>query len=125
MVAIGSNANTALASVSVPVGAYVVQGSAWINTATINGNPDQALCTAYSADNHAVNGRSQFTVSPVGQFTNANHHEFFGTLGVSTAGPVTLRCSAFPISMGDPADDVQAGFADLVLIRVGSLTTNH
>jgi hypothetical protein len=88
-VAIGSNANTALASVNVPVGASIVQGSAWIKTATINGNPDEALCTAYSADNQAVNGRSQFVVPPSGQFTNPNHHEFFGTLRVSIAGPVT------------------------------------
>jgi hypothetical protein len=123
-VQIGSNANAVLASVNVPVGAYVVQGSAWIYTVTINGSTDQALCTAYSADNHGVNGRSQFTVSPAGQFTNESHHEFFGTLRVSTAGPVTLHCSAFPVSMVDPADSVQAAFGDVVLIRVGSLTTN-
>jgi hypothetical protein len=123
-VAIGSSANTTLASVSVPAGAYVVQGSAWILTSAINGNPDQALCTAFSPDNLGVNGRSQFTVSPAGQFTNANHHEFIGTLRVSTAGLVTLHCSAFPVSGGDPADNVQAAFGDVVLIRVGSLTTN-
>jgi hypothetical protein len=123
-VQIGSSANATLASVSVPAGAYVVLGGAWILTSAINGNPDQALCTAFSPDNVGVNGRSQFTVSPVGQFTNANHHEFFGTLRVPTAGAVTLHCSAFPVSGGDPADNVQAAFGDLVLIRVGSLTTN-
>jgi hypothetical protein len=103
---------------------YLVQGSAWIYTAAINGNPDQAICTAYSADNHGVNGRSQFTVSPAGQFRNENHHEFFGTLRASVAGPVTLHCSAFPTSGPDPADNVQAAFGDLVLVRLGSLTTN-
>ncbi|MGK4277393.1 hypothetical protein, partial [Escherichia coli] len=87
------------------------------------GNPDQALCTADSADNHGVNGRSQFVVPPAGAFTNANHHQFFGTLRVTTAGPVALHCSAFPNGL-DPADSVQAAFGDLVLIRVGSLTTN-
>jgi len=123
-VPIGSSANASLASVTVPVGAYVVQGSAWIYTQAINGDPDQAICTAFSADNHGVNGRSQFTVSPANQFTNESHHEFSGTLRVTTAGPVTLHCSAFPVSGLDVADNIQAAFGDVVLTRVGSLTTN-
>jgi hypothetical protein len=123
-VEIGSNANAALASVNVPAGTYVVQAGAWHHTVSVNGNPDQAICYAVSADNKVVNGRSQFDVPPPNQFTNANHHTFSGTLSVSTPGPVTLRCSAFPLSVSDPADDVQAGFGDLLLIRVGSLTTN-